>query len=336
MNEKEKNMLALEIQKEFPLAERPYKELAKRFSSTEEEILDVLGVWKNENRLREISAVMEGELLGYDSALVCGRIPSSELEKTAEIISRHPSVTHNYERLHEYNLWFTIGVPRTMKLESHLEALSRLTGQGPFHALRKVQTYKIGVAFNFETGKNESNEKKSLSKEIPDLKEKEINIIRCLQKDLPLVSRPFEKLCDENNVDPDDIFAFARKFMGGAVRKYVATFRHRKMGVAANGMTVWRIPQEKMGESASIFASSPAVSHCYERTAIEGFPYNLYAMMHASDRETLFSMVDEMSEISECKDYLILQSSREFKKTRLRYFLPELEEWWEKYGRLVA
>ena len=336
MDEKEKNQLALMIQKDFPMCSRPYLELAREFCSTEEEILEVLGEWKEDHRLREISAVMEGEFLGYDSALVCGKIPQTELEKTAAIISDHPSVTHNYERLHEYNLWFTIGVPSGMSLESHLEVLSRLTGHGPFYALRKKRTYKIGVAFNFASGQNESEGKRHFSDKIPVLDEKEIKIIRCLQKDLPLCSLPFERLCEENDVNVDDLFLFAKRHMGGAVRKYVATFRHRNMGVSANGMTVWNIDSDKMEEKAQIFASSSVVSHCYERSAFDGFPYNLYAMMHAPDREKLFSMVDEMSISADCNDYIILQSSREFKKTRLRYFLPELTEWWEKYGRLAA
>jgi len=223
-----------------------------------------------------------------------------------------------------------------MNLESHLEALSRITGQGPFHALRKKKTYKIGVAFNFESGKNESGEKKYHSDRIPVLDKKEINIIRTLQMDLPLCERPFEKLCEENDINENDFFSFAREHMGGAVRKYVATFRHRKMGVSANGMTVWNMSQKELEEKSHIFSSSPAVSHCYERSSFEGFPYNFYAMMHAPDRETLFAMVDEISGQVKCNDYIILQSSREFKKTRLRYFLPELTEWWEKYSRYVA
>ena len=119
------------------------------------------------------------------------------------------------------------------------------------------------------------------------------------------------------------------------MRRYIGTFRHRKLGVRANGMTVWRIPEEKMEEKGMILASSAMVSHCYGRTSFPEFPYNLYSMLHGPDSDSLREAAEDLSKKIGCEDYLILQSPVEFKKVRLRYFLPELDKWEQVCGILA-
>jgi len=337
LEEDKSNHLARLIQRRFPLDERPYLDLARQIDASEEQVLKEIGRWKAEGKLREISAVMEGAALGYDSALVCGRVPREKLSSIANVISEHPTVTHNYERNHDYNIWFTIAVPHEMGLENHLNALSALTGIEPFHALRRTLTFKVGVAFDFKSKKN-NTERIDLPESIEskDVNEIEKRIIRALQTDLPVAERPFRVLADQNGFREDDLLAFARENLGGAVRRYIGTFRHRKMGVSANGMTVWNIPQEKLARCGRLLADSPEVSHCYARTNVDDFPYTLYSMLHGPDGSSLQETARTLAERIECDDYLILESPTEFKKTRLRYFLKELDEWWDSHGKLAA
>jgi hypothetical protein len=97
-------------------------------------------------------------------------------------------------------------------------------------------------------------------------------------------------------------------------------------------MVVWRAPEERMQELGFRLAESPEVSHCYARETIEGFPYTLYSMIHGPDLESCSSVAERLAGRLDLSDYILLVSLEEYKKTRLRYFLPELDAWWARYG----
>lgn len=120
------------------------------------------------------------------------------------------------------------------------------------------------------------------------------------------------------------------------MRRYVGTFRHRRLGVGGNGMVVWRVPEADLGRMGPALAAAPEVSHCYARNAIPGFPYTLYSMLHGPDEQACREVARRISGELGVSDYLILFSSREFKKCRLRYFLPELDAWWARHAGPAA
>ena len=82
-----------------------------------------------------------------------------------------------------------------------------------------------------------------------------------------------------------------------------------------------------MGER---LARAPEVSHCYARNSIAGFPYTLYSMLHGPTRDSCRELARHLSREVGIEDYAVLFSEREFKKQRLRYFLPELDRWWDE------
>ena len=337
MSELPNNELAMAMQRSFPLCSRPYAEIGRTVGLSEDRVLEQVREWKSSGGLREISAVMEGAAIGYDSALVCGRIAPEALDRVANIISGHPTVTHNYERSHDYNLWFTIAVPLEMGLENHLKALEELTGAGPFHALRRTLTFKVGVVFDFNGGRN-NTEAVQLPQGFPTvvIGKKDARILRALQTDLPVTAEPFAELAQAHDLTEDDLLGFAEAQWGRALRKYVATFRHRKMGIAANGMTVWNVAPADLPETGRRLAACSEVSHCYARGTCPDFPYTLYSMLHAPNQNELKRIAEKTAQTIGVNDYLVLHSPREYKKTRLRYFLPELDAWWDQHGVRAA
>ncbi len=336
-NEEKQNDLAKAIQSNFPIEPRPYAVLAKQIGSDEDSVIAQIKEWKEQDLLREISAIMEGSVLGYDSALVCGKIPKDRLDRVANIISKHPTVTHLYERRHDFNLWFTIATPGDMILENHLKILQGLTGAEKFHPLRRIFTFKIGVTFDLISKKNSTEKVKVNHSSSPILMNLENRrIIRAIQKDLPVTPYPFKTLAKENDLRENQVIQFLKENVGQAVRRYVATFRHRNLGVKANGMIVWNINKDELEEKGQYLAHFPEVSHCYARTSFPGFPYNLYSMLHAPSLDQLNSMTKDITSRLDCDNYLIMESTKEFKKCRLRYFLPELEIWLENHVKLSA
>ena len=112
----------------------------------------------------------------------------------------------------------------------------------------------------------------------------------------------------------------------------MGTLRHRKLGVRANAMVVWRVPADRLPRVGPRLASAPEVSHCYARHGIEGFPYTLYSMIHGPDLGSCRGVAARLSDELGVDEYRLLVSLEEYKKTRLRYFLPELDAWWAAHG----
>ncbi|MDP6347744.1 MAG: Lrp/AsnC family transcriptional regulator, partial [Dehalococcoidia bacterium] len=106
----------------------------------------------------------------------------------------------------------------------------------------------------------------------------------------------------------------------GIMRRYAALLGHRKLGFRANAMICWEVSQERIEEVGLFMASSPAVTHCYERPTSAEWPYNLFTMVHAPSREECAGVIAELSDRVGMKEYTLLFSTRELKKTRVKYF----------------
>jgi DNA-binding Lrp family transcriptional regulator len=308
--------------------ERPFAALGEKIGMSESEAIEGLRALSEEGVLREISAVLEGSALGYDSALVCGRVPGEQLERAVEVVNAHPTVTHNYLRGHEYNLWFTVAVPSEMSLDRTLEMMAEEVGVDRFHPLRRTHTFKIGVNFDPKSLKNSTEVVKSDGAEPVEVDAAAARKFRALQRPLGLEETPIEAPAAAAGTTGGDLLEFANRHLGGAIRRYVGTLRHRKLGVNENGMVVWSIPFENVDEVGRQLAAAPEVSHCYARNAVAGFPYTVYSMVHGPTRESCHEVARTLSEKTGQTEYDVLFSEKEFKKQRLRYFLPELDEWW--------
>lgn len=331
LSSEQENALAHAVQSNVPFANRPFAELGKGLGLTERDVLAQLERWRSEAKLREISAILEGSALGYDSALVAGQVPVERLDEVAEIVNGHPTVTHNYLRNHVYNLWFTIAVPRQMGLEKTLSLLAARAGVDEFHPLRRTHTFKVGVNFDL-LSKTSTTQVVKLEAAVPvQATARDELLFRAIQTPLPLAEQPFALLGERFGVSEDELCAFAERHLGNAMRRYVATFRHRQLGVSGNGMVVWQVPDSELPRLGPLLAQAPEVSHCYARNAIPGFPYTLYSMLHGPSEEACRDIAAGIARRLGVSSYLILFSSREYKKCRLRYFLPELDAWWQEH-----
>jgi DNA-binding Lrp family transcriptional regulator len=328
LSTEDRKALIRAIQAEVPLEARPFRAIAEKLRAAEGEVIEALRDLQREKILREISAVLEGTLLGHESALATGTIRENRVDGVAEIINAHPMVSHNYLRSHSYNLWFTIAVPPEMPLERTLELLAKEAGVDGFHALRRTHVFKIGVNFDPDSLKNRTEVTETSTARKIEVSPRDAQFFRALQTPLPLVERPFDELASGIDASADELIEFASRHLGGAIRRYVGTLRHRKLGVKENGMVVWRVADDAVRAAGEQLARAPEVSHCYARNPIPDFPYTLYSMVHGPSRASCCEIAGELSRRTGLTDYAVLFSEREFKKQRLRYFLPELDRWW--------
>ena len=315
-----------EIQWKFPLVIEPFHEIAKKFQISPDEVKNILNKLKRNGVLRQLSAIFDTRKLGYTSSLVAMEILPEKLEEVAYYINKHPGVSHNYEREHQFNLWFTLAVPPGSDLKNEVEKFSKLEGIKKVRMLPTLQLFKIGVKLDMMDDKKHdvkpSEEKKKIKniEFIPTEEDKEF--IRHLQKDLEIIDRPFLKASQSLGITEDAIFEKLNYYESiGVMRRFAAILRHREAGFTANGMIVWKVPEERISDVGEKLGAFPQVSHCYERPVYPDWPYNVFSMIHCKSFDEAEDMAKQIQGQIDVNEYKILFSSREFKKTRVEYFV---------------
>ena len=314
-----------EIQWVFPLTERPFLEISNRYNVSEDEIIQRITYMKNLGLIRQINAIFDTRRLGYKSALIAFAVKHDRLDHVANEVNNHPGVSHNYERNHEFNMWFTLAVPPDRDLKTDLDRMAALDGVIKYRLLPTLKLYKVGVRLDMVNEDQENpkptDEVKKLNPKKFDLADRDKDFIRELQKDLKIIPEPFRALAENLGITTTELFARAKEYEQiGVMRRFAAILRHRDAGFYANGMVVWNVPEEEIDEIGYKLASFPQVSHCYRRPIYQDWRFNLFSMIHARTSEAAEKIAAEMSEIVGIKDYRILFSLREFKKERVRYF----------------
>jgi siroheme decarboxylase len=314
-----------DIQWTFPLVERPFLELAKEYRISEEQVIERIKKLKDIGIIRQISAIFDTRKLGYKSALVAFAVKENKIEDVANEINKHPGVSHNYERNHEYNLWFTLAVPPYGDMKVDLEKMALLDGVLKYRVLPTLKMYKIGVKLDMVNDDpekpNPSDDVKNLETKAEKISELDREYIRQLQKDIEIVKEPFKIITENLGISSIDLFNKIKEYEKiGIMRRFAAILRHRQAGFTANGMIVWKIPEEKVDEKGLKIASFPQVSHCYRRPVYPDWEFNLFSMIHARTIEAAEKIAKEISSVIGIDNYKILFSSREFKKERVRYF----------------
>ena len=323
-----------EIQWTFPLVVRPFDAIATKFVISPDEVKDRLNHLKRKGVLRQLSAIFDTRKLGYTSSLVAMEIEPDKLEYIAHQINKHPGVSHNYEREHQFNLWFTLAVPPGSDLEKELDKFSKLDGIKKTRMLPTLQLFKIGVKLDMVDDKKHEIKPSEAKKKVIDTKfvatEDDKKFIRELQKDMEITDRPFQKAAENLGITEEQIFEKLHYYEEiGVMRRYAAILRHREAGFTANGMIVWKVPKERIYEVGNKLGAFPQVSHCYERPVYSDWPYNVFSMIHCKSFDEAGEVAVQIQKQIDVDEYKILFSSREFKKTRVEYFVEhdfEIEE----------
>ncbi|MDH3277884.1 MAG: Lrp/AsnC family transcriptional regulator [Nitrosopumilus sp.] len=315
-----------EIQWTFPLETRPFDTIAKKFDTSSEIVKERLNNLKEEGVLRQLSAIFDTRKLGYTSSLVAMEIEHDQLEQVANQINRHPGVSHNYERDHQFNLWFTLAVPPGSDLKTEIEKFNVLKGIKKVRMLPTLQLFKIGVKLDMVDDKKHEIAPTEEKKQIKNVKfeptEKDKNFIRELQKDMEIIDEPFVKAANNLGITEMELFEKMKEYQEiGVMRRFAAILRHRQVGFTANGMIVWKVPEDRIPEVGEKLGSFPQVSHCYERPTYPDWPYNVFSMIHCKTHDEANDMAKTIQNQIHVNEYRILFSSREFKKTRVEYFV---------------
>ncbi len=136
-----------EIQSRFPLDTRPYLALAERLGLTETEVMARVQALKDEGIIRRIGGNFNSRALGYTSTLCAAAVPDDKMAAFVDAVNAQPGITHNYQREHHYNVWFTLIAPSTADIRDILLEITRQTGVDDLISLPAEQIFKIKVDF---------------------------------------------------------------------------------------------------------------------------------------------------------------------------------------------
>jgi DNA-binding Lrp family transcriptional regulator len=137
--------LITEIQSGFPVSRHPYADIGEKLGIGEEEVIQRLKAIKESGEIRRMGASFDSRKLGYSSTLCAAHVPQEKLEKTVETINSYINVTHNYERNHHYNVWFTVIAPNRARIEEILKEIEQAAGIDPIINLPASRLFKIQV-----------------------------------------------------------------------------------------------------------------------------------------------------------------------------------------------
>ncbi|MEN6620664.1 MAG: AsnC family transcriptional regulator [Smithella sp.] len=135
------------LQKEFPLIERPFLEVAQKCGLNEEEVISRVQKLKEQGIIRRIGAIFDGAKLGRTSTLCGVKVPDEELEGFIKVLNSNAGVTHSYRRNNEYNVWFTLNAESEVDIEYILAQLRAETGNEDILSMKAVRTFKINATF---------------------------------------------------------------------------------------------------------------------------------------------------------------------------------------------
>ena len=146
-------------------------------------------------------------------------------------------------------------------------------------------------------------------------------LIRQIQGDLPISPTPFQPLARPLGLEEKEFLNRVRQLIRRRIiRRFGAILRHQKAGYRGNAMVVWKVPEYRIPQVSRAMASFPAVSHCYLRPPFPQWPYNLYTMVHGQSEKDCRLAAQKISKETGLKDYRLLFSKREHKKSSMRYF----------------
>jgi DNA-binding Lrp family transcriptional regulator len=322
------------MQGSFPIEPRPYLRVAELAQIDESEAMSRVRHLLAERIIRQVTPIFDTRALGYSSMLVAAKVDAENPHRAARVVNSHPGVSHNYLRNHEFNLWFTIATEPDSKLglEGTLQALAQEAGAESVRQLPTLKLFKIRMDLEME-GDTDALAAPAVASEPIELDpqpydERDIEVIRALQGDMPVVAEPYAAAASALGLDQatflDHLSGMRER---GLLRRVAAILYHRRAGFSANGMGVWKVPEAQIYDVGRQMAAVRGISHCYERPTYADWPYSVFTMAHGRSKEECDAILDSIAAMTGIEDRATLYSSTEFKKIRLLYFTDDFKSW---------
>lgn len=306
----------------FPLCRDPFGVLATQTGLGRAEVLAVMREALADGRLSRIGGVF-AHGSGGDAMLAAMAVPSHRIEEVAERVSAHPGVNHNYLREHHHNLWFVMTGAGSTAVDAGVSELEQATGL-PALRLRMLRPYRIDLGFDL--GGDTAHRPMRAAPDTPTpapLSTDQWPLARRVEAGLPLVERPYAEWGEALGRDEDWVTERIGGWLAeGRLKRFGVVVRHHELGFSANAMTVFDVPNDRVDACGHALAEQAGVTLAYRRARAEGWPYNLYAMVHGTQRAAVMAVIERVTHAAglACYPREVLFSTRRFKQTGARRF----------------
>lgn len=320
-----------ELQRGIPLCARPFEALARELDCDEADLLDFVSRCRREGLVRRFGAVFDTRRLGYRSVLCAAAVPSDALDAVAAKITPFLGVTHCYLRepaprgsgtpaASLPNLWFTLSYPSDVFNAMADEIRARLAPHAVAF-LPATRRYKVDVVFGAATRAQEERTEDDSG----PLCARDRAVVAALQGDTEVRADYFAALAEKAGMKEWDLLSTLELWCRrGRLKRIGLLLAHRTAGYVANGMCCWRVEGDTT-DAGRALAARDEVTHCYERPPSESFPYNLFAMVHATSSDEARAQHAGLHQslaavLGQAPDTLMLLSTKEYKKTSMTFF----------------
>ena len=359
ITEFDRRLLAL-VERQFPLVQLPFEQLAQKLNCTAADVIDRLTYLQNQRRLvRQTSAIFEPRALGYDITLVAVAAQADKTDQIARVINSHPGVSHNYLRwptdinnlpedrnlkqiqditsrapaASAYNMWFTLAVPRSAPsgIDDVLQQLGSLDGVDSIRTHKVLKLLKLRVQF-FSDQNQPANHRQIDPQLVQQLQSSDHPIrraVRALQENLPLTDRPFDQLAQRAGLTTQQLLQQAEILQNaGVMRAYRTIVNHRSAGMKLNVMLALEVSNCSEARIIETVLANKQISHGYLREMYPDWPFGLFTMVHWSgDLPSCIAYIKQLAGDLNSSGGLACWSVKEYCKRSLKYLSAESDNW---------
>ncbi len=320
-------------QGDFPLQERPFKSIATQLNCSEDKLIETVSSLKRQKLLTRFGPLYDATRLGGGLTLAALSVPEDRYEIVTELVNAYPEVAHNYRRDHKLNMWFVLATETPQEIDRILHSIEQSTKLKVYNFPKQREFY-IGLWLHLSAdgkhttvpvpGKTDwqiepQTNKTRLDARFDDMDRKLISVT---QKGFSIEVSPYQKIANDMGLTQDEVIQRLQHMLScGIIRRIGAVPNHYRLGLTANGMTVWDVDDNKVIEMGNKIGQLDFVSHCYQRPRhLPLWRYNLFAMVHGANKDEVHEKVKQIENLlgENCKAHETLFSSAILKKTGLR------------------
>ena len=307
----------------FPIEEQPFASAATELGTDAATLVSMARELLDDGVLSRFGPLYDASCMGGSLTLAALSVPEARFDEVTSLVNDMPEVAHNYQREHALNMWFVIATETPELLQQAIDRIEQ-TANLPVYNFPKLQTFYLGLwlTLNESGGVSTQPIPGPLKQGGMIIDELDRKIVQATQSGLPLQTAPYTDVAVACGCDSQTVMQRMQHMLDrGVIRRIGAIPNHYRLGLRANGMSVWDVNDDKLLELGARVGRLDFVSHCYERPRhLPMWPYNLFAMVHGHDRgevaDKLVQIVDLLG--PDCKQHDVLFSTRILKKTGLR------------------
>ena len=313
----------------FPVEERPFRQVGEALGIDETEALERVKRLRDAGIFRRFGAVLNPPVIG-SSTLAAVRAPEERFDEIAETINGYRQVNHNYRRDHEWNMWFVVTAGSLETRNEIVADIEARTGCSVL-VLPMVTDFYIDLEFPVVNGDRFARESMAATSvdatrisegAAAELSALDRKLLLEIQDGFPLSATPYREIAAAVGAPVEDVLAAIEGLRAdGCIKRIGCVVNHIVTGFDANCMVVWDVPDTDLDAWGELVGELPYVTLCYHRPRRpeQGWPYNLFTMIHGRDPDAVDEKIDELAAEYLPVDHERLYSTETLKQTGARY-----------------